>query len=72
MNLITLFSRNATLCNALAIFAVTLFGMTTLLAQTDWYVVRKTEVGTAIPADIQAKRLQARIDAEGDIANTEG
>ena len=40
------------------------------LRETDWYVVRKTEVGTEIPADIQAKRLQARIDAEGDIANT--
>ena len=42
------------------------------LRETYWYVVRKTEVGTEIPADIKAKRLQARIDAEGDIANTEG
>lgn len=30
------------------------------LSQTDWYVVRKTETGVAIPADILAKRQEAR------------
>jgi hypothetical protein len=30
------------------------------LSQTDWYVVRKTETGVEIPADILAKRQEAR------------
>ena len=30
------------------------------LASTDWYVVRKAETGTEIPADILAKRQTAR------------
>lgn len=30
------------------------------LASTDWYVVRKAETGTEIPADILAKRQAAR------------
>lgn len=33
------------------------------LIATDWYVSRKAEAGTAIPADILALRQQARIDA---------
>ena len=33
------------------------------LADTDWYVTRKAEAGTAIPRDITTKRAQARIDA---------
>ena len=33
------------------------------LADTDWYVTRKAEAGTAIPADILSLRQQARIDA---------
>lgn len=30
------------------------------LAETDWYVVRKAETGVGIPADILAKRAEAR------------
>lgn len=33
------------------------------LADTDWYVTRYTETGTAIPEDIATARAQARIDA---------
>ena len=33
------------------------------LAETDWYVTRKAETGTAIPDDILTKRAQARLDA---------
>jgi hypothetical protein len=33
------------------------------LASTDWYVSRKAEAGTEIPADVLALRRQARIDA---------
>lgn len=33
------------------------------LADTDWYVTRYTETGTAIPEDIATARTQARIDA---------
>jgi|TARA_R110000823_G_scaffold12494_7_gene41934 hypothetical protein len=33
------------------------------LANTDWYVSRKSETGTAIPENILALRAQARIDA---------
>ena len=33
------------------------------LADTDWYVTRKAETGTAIPEDILTKRAQARLDA---------
>ena len=33
------------------------------LADTDWYVSRYAETGTAIPDDIATKRAQARIDA---------
>ena len=33
------------------------------LAETDWYVTRKAETGTAIPNDILTKRAQARLDA---------
>ena len=33
------------------------------LTSTDWYVSRKAEAGTAIPTDILALRVQARIDA---------
>tara|TARA_B110000977_G_scaffold168563_1_gene217864 strand:+ start:804 stop:1055 length:252 start_codon:yes stop_codon:yes gene_type:complete len=32
------------------------------LQQTDWYVVRQTETGTAIPDNVLALRVQARID----------
>tara|TARA_Y100000310_G_C20595522_1_gene770303 strand:- start:90 stop:386 length:297 start_codon:yes stop_codon:yes gene_type:complete len=35
------------------------------LAETDWYASRKAETGKAIPDDVLAKRVQARIDAEG-------
>tara|TARA_R100000084_G_C4504160_1_gene79501 strand:+ start:289 stop:462 length:174 start_codon:yes stop_codon:yes gene_type:complete len=41
------------------------------LKATDWYVIRKADVGTAIPSDIQTKRAQARLDANGDINNPE-
>mgnify|MGYP003119227741 CR=1 FL=1 len=30
------------------------------LAQTDWYVTRKSEIGTEIPSDISTKRQEAR------------
>jgi hypothetical protein len=30
------------------------------LAETDWYVIRKTEIGTAIPTDILVARADAR------------
>lgn len=33
------------------------------LRDTDWYVIRKQEKGTDIPAEITALRDQARIDA---------
>ena len=33
------------------------------LAETDWYAVRKAETEKEIPADILAKRAQARLDA---------
>ena len=33
------------------------------LIDTDWYVSRKAEAGTEIPADILALRQQARVDA---------
>ena len=33
------------------------------LKETDWYVSRKAEAGTAIPDDILALRQQARLDA---------
>lgn len=33
------------------------------LADTDWYVTRYAETGTAIPEDIATARAQARIDA---------
>ena len=33
------------------------------LADTDWYVSRKAEAGTEIPADVLALRQQARLDA---------
>ena len=34
------------------------------LNQTDWYVVRKSETGKEIPADILEARQKARIDAD--------
>jgi len=33
------------------------------LKDTDWYVTRKAEAGTTIPANVLTKRTQARIDA---------
>ena len=30
------------------------------LAQTDWYVIRAAEGGTAVPSDIATKRAQER------------
>ena len=36
------------------------------LKNTDWYVTRKAETGKAIPSDVATKRVQARIDADGD------
>jgi len=33
------------------------------LSDTDWYVSRKAETGTAIPADVLTRRAQARLDA---------
>ena len=33
------------------------------LKDTDWYITRNTETGKEIPADILAKRAQARLDA---------
>ena len=32
----------------------------TLLAQTDWYVTRKSETDTAVPADVLARRSEIR------------
>ena len=37
------------------------------LQQTDWYVVRKTETGMAIPDNVLALRAQARIDGSESI-----
>ena len=34
------------------------------LAETDWYVARKSETDKAIPDDVLAKRAQARLDAD--------
>ena len=34
------------------------------LQDTDWYVSRKADVGKPIPSVIEARRLQARIDAD--------
>ena len=31
------------------------------LVETDWYITRKAEIGTAIPMDILAKRAEAKI-----------
>jgi hypothetical protein len=48
-----------------------------LLAQTDWYVVRKADIGTDVPADVvtyraavraEADRLEAAIAAVSDVA----
>jgi hypothetical protein len=48
-----------------------------LLAQTDWYVVRKADIGTDVPADVvtyraavraEADRLEAAIAAVTDVA----
>jgi len=50
MNFITLFSRNSTLFNALAIVTVTLFGITTLSAQTDC-AEGETEITILIVSD---------------------
>jgi hypothetical protein len=36
------------------------------LADTDWYISRKSEAGIDIPADILTARQQARIDASSD------
>ena len=36
------------------------------LKDTDWYVSRKAEAGTEIPADVLALRQQARLDASSD------
>lgn len=33
------------------------------LAETDWYVARKSETDKAIPSDVLTKRAQARLDA---------
>jgi hypothetical protein len=33
------------------------------LAETDWYIIRKTDVGTAIPSNIQTWRNAIRADA---------
>lgn len=33
------------------------------LASTDWMVVRFAETGTPVPADVAARRVQARKDA---------
>jgi hypothetical protein len=41
------------------------------LRDTDWYVIRKADVGTAIPSDVQTKRAQARLDADGNINDPE-
>ena len=41
------------------------------LASTDWYVVRKAETGTEIPADILAKRQAARDAVVSSLSSTE-
>lgn len=35
-----------------------------LLAQTDWYVVRKADIGTEIPADVATYRAAIRTEAD--------
>lgn len=35
-----------------------------LLAQTDWYVVRKADIGTAIPADVVTYRAAVRTESD--------
>lgn len=35
-----------------------------LLAQTDWYVVRKADIGTEIPADVTVYRTAIRTEAD--------
>lgn len=35
------------------------------LAETDWLVTRQMETGKAIPADVAAKRAEARKTAQG-------
>ncbi len=35
-----------------------------LLAQTDWYVVRKADIGTDVPADVTAYRAAVRAEAD--------
>jgi len=32
------------------------------LAETDWYTIRKSEIGTEVPADVLTKRAKARAD----------
>ena len=36
----------------------------TLLANTDWYVTRKSEKGTAIPTDVETKREAVRTECD--------
>jgi len=36
----------------------------TILAQTDWYVTRKSEKGTAIPTDVETKRDAVRTECD--------
>ena len=37
-----------------------------ILAQTDWYVIRKMETGKEIPEDILNMRMQARSNVVND------
>ena len=32
------------------------------LAETDWYTIRKSEIGTEVPADVLTERAKARAD----------
>ena len=64
MNLITLFSKNATLFSALAIFTVTLFGMTTLSAQTDC-AEGETEIIILIVSDAYPNEISWELSVGG-------
>ena len=64
MNLITLFSKNTTLFSALAIFTVTLFGMTTLSAQTDC-AEGETEIIILIVSDAYPNEISWELSVGG-------
>jgi hypothetical protein len=64
MNFITLFSRNATLFNALAIVTVSLFGITPLSAQTDC-AEGETEIIILIVSDAYPNEISWELSVGG-------